>query len=248
MKKATIITLFLLLGLFLGTASAGEATLFGPKQYLRTTGSPNVYSDTFSAIQGQGVLIVRNGDADGGHRVTSAEVLVNGEQIFGPSDFKKHVYHMEAAVNLAENNSITVEVRSKPGSYLTIELIEDIDPPTATISADPGTILVGESPTLTWTSTYADTCVIEPDIGTIDPNGSTTVSPTETTTYTITATGPGGTATASVTLNVNRPPLSVSITSPTDATELTQGPITVTGTVNRAEAKVSVNGIEASVV
>ena len=248
MKKATIITLFLLLGLFLGTASAGEATLFGPKQYLRTTGSPNVYSDTFSAIPGQGVLIVRNGDADGGHRVTSAEVLVNGEQIFGPSDFKKHVYHMEAAVNLAENNSITVEVRSKPGSYLTIELIEDIDPPTATISADPGTILVGESPTLTWTSTYADTCVIEPDIGTIDPNGSTTVSPTETTTYTITATGPGGTATASVTLNVNRPPLSVSITSPTDATELTQGPITVTGTVNRAEAKVSVNGIEASVV
>ena len=40
--------------------------------------------------------------------------------------------------------------------------------------------------------------MIEPDIGTVDLNGSIPVSPTTTTVYTITATGPGGTAVDSV--------------------------------------------------
>ncbi|MBW2005045.1 MAG: RHS domain-containing protein [Deltaproteobacteria bacterium] len=73
-------------------------------------------------------------------------------------------------------------------------------PPTVSIGADPGTIHIGESSTLTWTSTNADSCIIELNIGNVNPNGSTTVSPTETTTYTITATGPGGTATESFTV------------------------------------------------
>jgi len=73
-------------------------------------------------------------------------------------------------------------------------------PPTVSISAEPKAIQFKESSTLSWSSTHADTCIIEPGIGTVDPTGSTTVSPPETTTYTITATGPGGTATDSVTL------------------------------------------------
>jgi len=78
--------------------------------------------------------------------------------------------------------------------------------PTVEISANPVTILAGESSSLTWTSTNADTCVIEPGVGSVALNGSVTVSPTETTTYTITATGAGGTASASVTITVNQPP------------------------------------------
>jgi len=74
--------------------------------------------------------------------------------------------------------------------------------PAVDISANPVTILTGESSTLTWTSTHADTCAIEPAIGSVALNGSTTVSPTENTTYTITATGPGGTATAGVTVTI----------------------------------------------
>jgi RHS repeat-associated protein len=120
--------------------------------------------------------------------------------------------------------------------------------PTVTISADPETVEVGESSTLTWTSTDADTCTIEPDIGTVHPSGSTPVLPTETTTYTITASGAGGSATDTVTVNVNPPSLSVSITSPSDGEEFNQEPITVTGTVGLAGAAVSVNGIAASVV
>jgi len=66
--------------------------------------------------------------------------------------------------------------------------------PTVEISANPVTILTGESSTLTWTSTGAESCSIEPGIGPVDLNGSISVSPTETTVYTITVTGPGGTA------------------------------------------------------
>ena len=56
MKKSIMITLCIFLSLFLGTASAGEVTMFGPKQYIRTTGAPNVYTDTFSTIPGEAKL------------------------------------------------------------------------------------------------------------------------------------------------------------------------------------------------
>ncbi|MBW2078208.1 MAG: FG-GAP repeat protein [Deltaproteobacteria bacterium] len=196
---------------------AAELTVFGPKTYVRTTGAPNIYTDPFSAIPGQGNLIVKNGQIDGYNRVTyaidSAKILLNGEQIFGPSDFNEHVYSLEAPITLAGDNALRVELRSDPNSYLTIEVTQEVPSPTVTISAAPGTITVGESSILTWSSTNADTCTIEPDIGPVDPSGSTTVSPTETTIYTITATGPGGTATASASITVIYPP-SITIVEP----------------------------------
>jgi RHS repeat-associated protein len=199
MKKTIIITLFLFLSFLIGTSFAVEVTLFGPNQYVRTTGPANVYTDTFSAIPGEARLIVKNGDWDDSQRVTdaisSASVVVNGEQIFGPDDFNQQVHILETSVNLAEDNSITVELASNPGSYLTIEVTQDIDPPTVIISAVPDSIVVGESATLTWTSNNAESATIDQGIGDVDVSGSTTVSPTETTSYTITVTGLSGTAT-----------------------------------------------------
>ena len=156
MKKTIMITLFLLLSLFLGTSSAvaGEVTLFGPKQYVRTTGTPNVYTDTFSAIPGEAKLTVKNGNWDGSERITdaisSASVAVNGEEIFGPDDFNQQVYLLEAPINVAEDNSISIELASNPDSYFTIEVTQEVAPPTVSISADPESIMVGESATLTW--------------------------------------------------------------------------------------------------
>lgn len=202
MKKTVFVTLFLLIGLFISTSFAAEVTVFGPNQYLRTTGAPNIYTDTFSAIPKEGKLIIKNGDEDGGHRISSAKVLVNGEELFGTNDFNQQIYHLEASVNLAEDNSIIVELRSGPEGYLTVEVTEEVDPPTVNLNADPEAIKINESSTLTWNSTNADSCVIEPGIGSVDLNGSLAVSPAETTTYTITATGPGGTTTDSVTVTV----------------------------------------------
>lgn len=198
----------MLICIFFSTSFAAEGTLFGPNKYLRTSGAPNVYTDTFSAITGEGRLIVKNGSWDGENRIvdaiSSASIYVNGQQIFGPSDFNQQVYLLEKPVNLSENNTISIELASSPGSYLNIEVREEVDPPTVTLSADPATIYIGDSSTLTWSSIIADSCVIEPGIGSVDLNGSTTVSPTETTAYTITATGLGGTTTASATVTIDR--------------------------------------------
>ena len=63
-----------------GSVYAAEVTVFGPNQYVRTTGSPDIYTDTFGVIPGEGMLIVKNGSVDGNNRITdaisSAEVLV----------------------------------------------------------------------------------------------------------------------------------------------------------------------------
>jgi len=60
----------------------------------------------------------------------------------------------------------------------------------------------GETSTLTWSSTHADCCYIEPDIGSVALSDSVSVSPTTTTTYTITAFGADGNASDQVTINV----------------------------------------------
>ena len=109
MKKSLMITFVVLSGLLLiNTASAVEVTLFGPEQYLRTKGPANVYTDTFSATPGKGILVIKNGTEDGQLRVSSALVFVNGEQIFGPSDFNQQVYHLERSINLTADSSIGV--------------------------------------------------------------------------------------------------------------------------------------------
>lgn len=63
----------------------------------------------------------------------------------------------------------------------------------------------GESTTLSWSSTNATDLELS-SVGSVAPEGSTKVSPTDSTTYTITAKGPGGSTEASTRVTVNVPP------------------------------------------
>ncbi len=78
--------------------------------------------------------------------------------------------------------------------------------PTVTLQASPSSINKGESATLSWNSTDATELSIAPDVGAVTAQGSTKVTPSDSTTYTITATGPGGSASATATVTVNAPP------------------------------------------
>jgi len=78
--------------------------------------------------------------------------------------------------------------------------------PTVTLQASSTSIQQGQSATLTWSSTNATSLTLSPSVGTVAPEGTTSVTPNDTTTYTITATGPGGSADSSVTINVAAPP------------------------------------------
>lgn len=78
--------------------------------------------------------------------------------------------------------------------------------PTVTLTAEPSTIEKGQSVTLSWTSEHATDLELQPGVGKVQAQGSTTVSPEESTTYTITATGPGGTNSQSARVTVTVPP------------------------------------------
>ena len=75
--------------------------------------------------------------------------------------------------------------------------------PTVTLSVTPSSIPWGESATLTWSSTNAESAEITPDVGAFPTSGSRKVSPRTTTTYRITVRGADGqTQTATATVRV----------------------------------------------
>ncbi len=73
--------------------------------------------------------------------------------------------------------------------------------PTASLTANPNTITAGQSTTLIWKTDYATDVSID-QLGKVDPSGSRSVTPTESTTYRLVARNDSGTqeATARVTV------------------------------------------------
>jgi len=78
--------------------------------------------------------------------------------------------------------------------------------PAVTITVGPPAIVLGESATLSWSSTDAETASIDNGIGSVGLNGSMSIAPAVTTVYTITVTGPAGTTTGTATVTVYQVP------------------------------------------
>jgi len=85
--------------------------------------------------------------------------------------------------------------------------------PTATLSANPTSIQAGQSATLTWSTENATDVAM--DGNKVDPSGSQTVSPAQTTTYHLTAKGPGGTQEATAQVSVAPKPTPTPTPAPT---------------------------------
>lgn len=98
--------------------------VFGPKKYLRTNGAPNLYRDSFYGVSGEGTLRVKNGEDIGKCRVSSAIIEINGARLLFPNDFNQQRGYFETHVTLTEKNSIFLDLRSKPGSYLIVEIVQ----------------------------------------------------------------------------------------------------------------------------
>lgn len=84
--------------------------------------------------------------------------------------------------------------------------------PMATLSATPPMVVKGQESTLSWTSQNATTCEILPVIGSVQPQGSTVVTPDNTTLYTLTCSGEGGAAKSTAAVNVTTVPAPVYVT------------------------------------
>ena len=82
-------------------------------------------------------------------------------------------------------------------------------PPTASLTANPSSVNKGQATTLTWETQNATDVSID-GVGAVQPSGSKSVTPQDSTTYRLIAKGPGGTqeATARVTVGQSAPPVS----------------------------------------
>jgi peptidoglycan-associated lipoprotein len=90
--------------------------------------------------------------------------------------------------------------------------------PTASLTANPNTINAGQSTTLIWKTDYATSVTID-QLGTVDPSGSRSVTPAESTTYRLVAKNESGTqeATARVTVTPAAAPPPAENTNETQA-------------------------------
>jgi hypothetical protein len=189
------------------SASAIDPALFGPKTFKLKWYCFHLSFHRFILKEpGIGVMTITKNTPD--KRIRRGFIRINRNIIPLREFLRSDDLVLEKEVKLRSRNRIFVCLLGARGASIRLVVAkkEATPPPQVDISVDPPTIKAGESSVLTWTSTHADTCSIEPDMGKVESNGSTIVSPKESTTFTITASGAGGTASADVTLTVLYPP------------------------------------------
>jgi hypothetical protein len=100
------------------TAQASTFTVFGPKTYTRDTGKPVAVTDTFS----ESILNTTFEIAVDNQGVPSAVITLNGQPVFVESDFNPQITHLTKTVILQSRNDLTVELRGKPGTSVTVQI------------------------------------------------------------------------------------------------------------------------------
>lgn len=92
--------------------------------FIRQTGAPQVESRSLSILNAPGRFLLKiiNGDDKGKNRVSSAVISINGVVVAGPERFNQQVAEITAPVTLQSTNTLNVELRSAPGSQLTVTI------------------------------------------------------------------------------------------------------------------------------
>jgi len=201
-----ILCLSAILFILLPTSSltyADDQSVFGPKDLTISRWYIHLSFHSFTVDEpGDGILVVTKNTPD--KEIPRGFIILN--QSFIPlRDFlvgNDTVF--EKTIPLVSSNHMIVFLTGTPGASITVEAKKNVTspPPTVTFSAEPSTVTLGESSTLAWATTNAESVSIDQGIGGVSLNGSVRVSPIETTTYTIMAAGPGGAATDNVTVEV----------------------------------------------
>jgi hypothetical protein len=230
----TCATLALLSALLPSLTRAGTWVAF-QNSYTRGTGAPVTVTDTFTLLNPatQYTLKAFNGGLqnDTTEMVSSSVVYLNGAQVVGPNNFNQNVAEVNVPISPGLTNTLSVQVRGKPGGLLTIQVIGvDNDPPTITASISPSPNAAGwnNSPvTVTFTCSDKTSGVAScPSPVTVTTAGANQV-------VSGTATDlAGNTASTSVTINLDMTPPTITgtINPPPDSGGYNSGPVSVTFT------------------
>lgn len=201
--------------------------------YTRGTGSPVTVTSTFSLLNPntQYTLKAFNGGLqnDTTELVSFSIVSLNGVQVVGPSNFNQGVTEVNVTIFPGVTNTLSVQVRGKPGGVLTIQVIGvDNDPPTITASVSPAPNAAGwnNSPVMvsfTCSDKTSGVASCPSPVGVSTEGANQAVSGTATDLA-------GNTASTSVTINLDMTPPTITgtINPAPDAGGYNSGPVTVT--------------------
>jgi hypothetical protein len=154
---------------------AANAVLF-EETFVRGKGKPQTEQRNFTAVAGEGSLIIHNGDANGKNHASSAVIILNGNQIVGPNEFDQHVGLIEKPVVLNQNNTLEVQLRSAPGSSINVQIGES--PFTFTVSSARPEYALSEPVRLTLTLSLNPQSRTEMTVTTYEPGTISVVSAT----------------------------------------------------------------------
>lgn len=104
----------------LAQSNAVTATVFGPQQFNRSPGAAVTFRAAFTVpplVDGPYTIIVQNGTK----RVNAGRISLNGVRVLDAADFKGATF--QAAVTLASNNRLEVELRGVPGGSITVRVV-----------------------------------------------------------------------------------------------------------------------------
>lgn len=230
----SILALAVLFGLSSAPGRAGTWVAF-QNSYTRSTGAPVTLTDTFTLLNAntQYTLKAFNGGLqnDTTELVSNSVVYLNGAQVLGPANFNQNVAEVNVAILPGLSNTLSVQVRGKPGGLLTIQVIGvDNDPPVITASLSPAPNAAGwnNSPvTVTFTCSDKTSGVAScPTPAAVTTEGANQV-------VSGTATDlAGNTANTSVSINLDMTPPTITgtINPPPDASGYNSTAVTVTFT------------------
>src|SRR5574341_1496403 len=121
-----IAIVLILVSIFSPAVSA--SIVYGHVKFERTDGSPDAVQNNFSLskINGNYTLYVKNGDGEN-NPSSSSLIWLNGEKVVRTNEFSQNVRLITKNIPVQQTNQLEVEMRSKPGSYITL-WVEDETP------------------------------------------------------------------------------------------------------------------------
>jgi hypothetical protein len=185
---ALLTALAMVLGgqLFVTDANAltsDQQTIFGPRDYIRTTATPVDVTATYSGDGYTDARLVVT-PPSGHPGTTSAVITVDGKTVVAPADFTGQWTRIERPIDLRAVSEIIVEVRGEPGSGLTAAVtatpLEESVNPLDVFLPDDALAMTGVDPnglnavdsTLTFTLS-AGQFSLNPDDTSVSVNGKT---------------------------------------------------------------------------